>query len=397
MPTYHYVFADLLTDSEIGAFDLDGVSFDRRICEAGSFSATLPVPNLTVADRAARIVPRTPGDLSTGPGRTVVHVYRNSALWGTYIVWEASPSADDRGRVSIKLRGASLESWLFHREIRTDLHFNQEDQLNLARQLVDFALRPPSQAGVPGADIGLRISDTGTSGIKRDRAYLASEGETYGKRLEQLSEVIDGPEWMIRTYLDSERKRVRDFVVRDQLGTPANHVFAQPGNVVSWSYPADATDAATSWATRGDTVNDDISDDSEPLTSDYWYSTDHLNAGWPLLERSEDYQSVTNRGTLNDYARWWTTRRSGMVRIPQVTARLPEEPSFTPEHLGDEALLILINDWFPLIDGAPSFDQQRRVVGIKVTPATRGEGQDTAELIFEEPADHPAETDPSGA
>lgn len=397
VPVYRYVFADLVTDGYIDEFDLDRVSFDRRICEAGSFSATLNVPNRTVADRAARIVPRLDGDFSAGPGRTVCHVYRNGALWGSYIVWQATPSADDRGRISIGLRGSTLESWLHHREIRTDLVFDQVDQLEICRRLVDVALHPLSQAGIPGADIGMEIADTGASGVLRDRTYLASEAATYGRRLEQLAEVLDGPEWMIRTFLDADGSRRRVFVAADRLGSDAQpHRFSQPGDVVSWSYSADATDAATAWQTRGDTPNEDIAARSEPLMSDWWYSVLHLAHGWPLLERTEDYQSVADPATLNAYARWWAARRSGMVRIPQVEVRLPEEPTFTPEHVGDRARITLLNDWFPArADGSPSFSKSWRVVGLQISPADRGSGQDTARLIFEEPTDHPADTDPN--
>ncbi|GAA1994423.1 hypothetical protein GCM10009799_20670 [Nocardiopsis rhodophaea] len=390
---YRYVFADLVSDRTIDELDLADVKFDRRICQAGAFSATLPVPNRAMADRAARVVPRLDGDLSTGPGRTVMHVYRAGALWGSYIIWSATPESDDRGRVSIGLRGASLESWLWHREIRTDITYDQTDQLEIARSLVFFAQEIPGQAGVSGADIGITFPlPPPESGILRDREYKASEAETYGKRLEQLSEVIDGPEWAIRTYTDASGERVREFVAEQQLGQGStDHVFSQPGNIIAWSYPADATDAATSWQARGDTPNDDVAADSEPLLSDFWYSTRHLDSGWPLLERTEDYQSVTDIGTLNGYARWWASRRSGMVRIPQVTVRLDEHTSFSPNRIGDYARLTLVNHWFPpLPDGSPTFRRTWRVIGVEVTPTSRADGQERAKLIFEEPTDQPA-------
>ena len=380
--SWSYTVADLVTDRDLVQLDLGDVSFDRRICQAGSFRGTAYVTDETTADQVAKVIPRYPGDLSTGPGRTVVHVERNGEIWGTYILWRGEPQGDDRGRISVALQGASLESYLFHREIRRDLVYEQVGDHDIARDLVaDMEWYGP---------IGLTVA-SGPSGTPRDRTYLASAAATYGERLEELAEVIDGPEWMIRTYRDSTGRRVREFVVADQLGqTDAPHVFAQPGNVVSWSYPADATDVATSWQTRGDTPNDDMSAESEPLLSGIWEDPRYRAAGWPLLERTVDYQGVTRVDTLDAYAQWWASRRSGMVRIPQVEVRLDDYTSFTPNRIGDYAEVVLVNAWFPLdARGRPTFAERWRVIGVEVTPATRGSGTDRARLIFEEPTGHP--------
>lgn len=382
MATWRYQFCDLVTDTHLVDLDLGEVRFDRRICQAGGFSATAYVTDATTADLVARIVPRYPGDISTGPGRTVCHVWRDSEIWGSYIIWQATPQGDDRGRISVALQGASLESYLFHREIRRDLLYDQIGDHDIARDLVaDMEWYGP---------IGLTVAP-GPPGVPRDRSYLASAAATYGERLEELAEVIDGPEWMIRTYRDpASAARVREFVVADRLGEDAGHRFTQPGDVLAWSYPADATAVATAWQTRGDTINSDVAAGSEPLLSGIWEDPRYRLAGWPLLERTVDYQGVTRVDTLDAYAQWWASRRSGMVRIPQVEVRLGDGTTFSPDRLGDTVALTLVNDWFPLDDGRPTFSYQWRVIGVEVTPATRGTGFDRARLIFEEPTGHPA-------
>src|SRR5690606_25228395 len=131
--------------------------------------------------------------------------------------------------------------------------------------------------------------------------------------------------------------------------------------------------------------------ESEPLLSGIWEDPRYRAAGWPLLERTVDYQGVVRADTLDAYAQWWASRRSGMVRIPQVEVRLDDYTSFTPNRIGDYAEVVLVNAWFPLdARGRPTFAERWRVIGVGVSPAPRGTGTERARLIFEEPTGHPA-------
>lgn len=388
MSFYRYQFCDLVTDRPIAELDLGGVRFDRRICQAGAFSGSIPITGPERAEKVAKVAGRRDSDLTSGPGRTVVHVWRGDRIWGTYLIWSAEPKADAQGRVTVDLNGASLESYFHHREIRADTTFIDVDQLRIARTLVQRmeAARP----------IGLVNVDSHESGVTRDAVYLASEALTYGDALEDLSSHEEGPEWMVRTVLRGN-ERVREFVVAQRLGQGrTEHVFTQPGNVLGWSYSADATDAATSWQTRGDAPETDPEEEAEQVLSRTWSDPRFDENGWPLLERTVDVQGVTDRATLDGHARWWARRSSGAVRFPQVSVRLDEQSTFTPDHLGDRARLTLVNDWFPLVNGRPSFSESQRIIGVEVTPATRGQGQDTATLIFEEPTDTDPGTEETG-
>ena len=383
---YRYVFADLLTDTPLAELDLTNVTFDRRIIQPGAFRATIPVPNADVAERVRAVFPpENTWPPSGGAGRTVCHVYRDADIWGTYLIWTATPSGDDRGRVQVDLQGASLESYLDHRQIWADLAFTQEDQIDIAHALV-----LDMQADGPASNIGLQVEGA-PSGVLRDREYKASEAATYGQRLSELANVVGGFEYMIRTYVDQStgmRPRVftTGYPALGQATTP--HVFARPGNVISWSYPSDAASSATRWRGRGDTVQDDLTSDSEPLLGNVYTADDLITAGWPYLDHTEDYQGVTVVSTLDDYARWWRDTRSGVIRVPQATVRLDDSTSFTPNRLGDYARLVIVDEWFPLDDqGAPTFDVTWRVVGVEVTPVSRDNGQEIATLVFAEETD----------
>lgn len=395
MAFYRYQFCDLVTDRPIADLDLTGVSFDRRICQPGTFSGSVAVTGPETAERVARVVGRSDGDLGRGPGRTVVHVWRGDQIWGTYLIWSAEPKSDNRGRVTVDLSGASLESYLYHRQIRTDLTLAGADQRWLARELVrrmeeprPIGLVPVTPGEPPDPEIPEESGhvDVAAAG-PRSITYRASDAVSFGEALEDLSSRVDGPEWMVRTVVRAG-ERVREFVVQDQMGQDrTEHVFTQPGNVVAWSYPADASGAATSWRARGDAPDAAPEEEAEPVLSRTWSDPRFEGAGWPLMDRTVDVPGVTSPAALDEHARWWAARSSGSVRFPQVTVRLADRTTLTPDRLGDKARLTLVNDWFPLVRGSPSFSRSWRVIGIEVTPATRGQGEDTATLIFEEPPD----------
>lgn len=377
---YRYVFADLLTDRTICELPLTGVSFDQRIIQPGTFRGTIPIPNRATAEQARKVIPTLPEETHTGPGRTVAYVYRGAEIWGPYLIWSATPQSDERGRITVPIQGAGLESYLDHVEIREDLAYSGADQTSgIAAGLVAHMQSDPQ------ADIGLTVTAP-ASGTLRDRTYKRSEAASYGARLIELANVDGGFEYMVRAYVGSGG-RTREFLAMTQLGSAdTDHLFSQPGNVLAWSYGSDATSAATSYQTRGDTVSDDVAASSEPLMSTVGagQASALLAAGWPRLDRTVDYQSVTEQPTLDAYARWWAATRPGVVRIPEATVRLDERTSFSPGQLGDYARLKLVNDWFPRIDRRPSFSRRWRVVGAEITPVSRENGQEQCRLIFAE-------------
>lgn len=378
---WRYIFVDAATDAYKTDLDLDNVSLDRRINQPGTLSADVPMPNPVIVEKVAKVIPRYASDLSTGPGRTICHVLRNGVIWGSYLVWQTSVSSQGRSGLTAHIQGATLESYFNRVEIRTDLEFVSQDQLDIARTLISQA-----QAQTY-ANIGV-TPQSGPSGVVRDRTYTAGENGTFGQRLKELAEVEGGFEFMIHTYY-SGSTRLREWRYGyPTLGNPtASHVFRDVptgGNVVSWSMQLDATQGATSYRARGESVSTDLSTTSTPLMSAEHNATALLAAGHLRLDRTVDYSSVKEIDTLEAYAEKWVTDRPGAARTWQVTVRL-DRTTFTPANLGDHARLIIVNDWWPRANGVPTFDQRWRIIGISIKPTERS-GQETANLIFEEVA-----------
>lgn len=389
MPEYRYQLCDLVTDDHLAWLPLVGVDFERRIVQAGGFSASLPITNRHLSDLVARVIPRREDDLSAGPGRCVIYVWRGDAIWGCYVIWRAHVEGDDRGRATAQLKGAHLESILHRILIDSTTTYDQWDQSVMARDLIEESIDEPGSQWGP-LNLG---GGPAFSGVLRDRTYHGGDMASLGQRLEELSEVIDGPEWYIRAYVDSTGARRREFYVDLTLGqTDTSHIFSQPGNILSWKYSGDATDTGVRYTVRGDET------DTDGRRAQFGgYSDPHFDAGWPTMEEVRDYSTVTEIDTLVDYAAWWATYRAGATYTLEVTVRLPEHPTLTPDRLGDYARFTMVNEWWPLDEnGAPTMVQWRRVIGMEVTPPDRDTGQETARLIVEAPRDDPAAGEPRG-
>lgn len=368
MPEYTYKFADLLTDFDIAEMELSDVKFDRRIIQAGAFSASIEVPNQDVADQVKKIV----------PARTILHVYRDSEIWGSYIIWTMNISSTSHGPAKVDIQGATLESWFDRRLVDVDLTYNDVDQFDIARDLVEQA-----QTGWTPYELNAILgiaADTNDSGVLRDRSYYLTDAATTGQRLRELAAVDNGFEYMIHTYVDGA-SRVREFILATALGTDGNdYIFTYPGNILSYQITYDATDSATAWWTRGDTIDDDATATSTPLmTVAPVLSTTWLDNNFPHLDRVVDYSSVTILDTLEDYAAWWRDNHSGYIAIPVITIETSTPNSIiTPQALGSYADFTIVDEFFALGD----FSSRNRIIGIEVSPPERG-SQESIRLVIE--------------
>nr|WP_225448709.1 hypothetical protein [Streptacidiphilus sp. P02-A3a] len=358
---YRVVFADLLTDRVIDILQVAGLTFDTWIGKTGTLGGSLPVPD---ADMARRV------RAATVPGRTAVWVERAGAVWWGGILWTATPSSDARGAVKVDIQAGSFESYFDHRLIFADQTFTQADQFTIARSLFRYA------AAQPGGDIGIQL-DAARSGVLRDRTYSRFDLPVVRDLLDQLAAVEGGFEWRISTYHDPASGRRTKAL---QLGYPvirtgdAPIMLTHPGNVVSYSWPTDATGMATAWQSRGSTDTQSTTGDSVPLMSGV-YMTTATAAGWPRLDGSSDYNSVNQLPTLNAHARADLAAAAAPVAIPAVTVR--PDGQISPALLGAPVRLRVRDVWYP--DG---HDATYRVVGMAVTAATRGTAE-SAEIYLE--------------
>ena len=371
---YRFVFRRLLDRTYLGDLDLENVTFDTRIGQAGSLQATVPIPSRRVGDLVATIIPRDETELGIGPGVISCEIYRSGVCWGEYWITGAQLRRNRRDTPSIQLRGSTLEAYLAHVELQDGLSFAHQDQIGIARDLLSHLMTRPH------ANLGL-VLQPGLSGVLRDRTYEADQS-TYGARLQELGEVENGFEHNIRMELVGgalQRHWVWGYPTLGQQ-TPALHTFVDSvggGDILDWQEDIDALRGGTRWRARGGTSTNDASSSGAPLISSVHEAAAHLAAGWPRLDRTINKSTVVLQQTLEDWAAYWAATAPGALRVDSLTVALGAEPTFTPASLGDAARIYLSNEWHTGIW------RTRRIIGMAITPTSKEDGIEEAQLILE--------------
>ena len=368
---YRVVLCDLRSDQVLDVLPAQGIKCDDFIGKTGTASFTIPVTDSTMARRAREAVI---------PARTTVWIERGGEVWWGGIVWTTERTPPSRGRPgALAVQAATFDSYLAHRILKDGWTGAGVDQLDIARQLVDWTQT------IKGGDIGIEIDWDQTSGVLRDRAYSRYDLYVVRDVLDQLAGVEGGFEWRIRTYRDTSGRRVKSL----QLGYPiirssrTELVLSSPGPVIDYRMPEDGTARATHWHSRGASTNRNQASASYPLMSAPIYIDGAVEpGGWPRLDGTSDYTSVEQQATLDAHARADLTRAWTTTQIPTVSVRL-DGSGISPGLLGSTIRLRIRDAWFP--DG---LDARYRLIGIATTPAERGRPE-TADLLLE-PAAAPA-------
>jgi hypothetical protein len=353
--------------------DLVGVTFDKRIGQSGTFSASIPITSDKVRNRVRRVISPDPADLGTGPGVITCAVLRDGVPWGEYWITMASIGRSGRAAPTIQLTGSSVDAYMLQVEIQNSFERTGEDQIDIARALIE------EMQTRDHANLRL-IPQAGVSGVTRDVLYAANEG-TYGQRLQELAQADGGFEWMVNIVAGGGQLERHWVWGAPTLGSSGvEHVFSDGeygGDILDWSEEIDALRGGTYWRARGDAVSVDASTSAEPLVSEPVLTQAHLDAGWPRLDRTVTFPRESETTTLDDYASYWATNAPGALKVDSITVALASNPTFTPNSLGDTARIFLTNEWH----GRQS--RTRRIIGISVTPPSREGGKEIAQLTFE--------------
>ncbi|MGE7432750.1 hypothetical protein [Kitasatospora sp. NPDC001175] len=360
---YSLTVCDLVTDRLIDRLPIAQVQYEDYIGRTGTLTGTIPIPDSATAQRArAALI----------PGRTMVYLTDSAGTiaWGGPL-WTATPTRDARGYLTCPVQAGTLEGVLrSHRIAYDNLTWTATDQLDIARGLVDYA------QAQPGGNLGIEIDRTQLSGVTRDRTYSSYDLPHIGDLLDQLAAVGGGFEWRIQLYTDTSGVRHRAL----RLGYPiltagsADVLLSSPGEITAYSLPQDAGGMATTWQSRG-ASSQDATGNSVPLMSALQTSPDLIAAGWPRLDGSSDYSTVSVQATLDGHATADLARARQPVTIPAVSWLRLDTASVPP--LGSYIRLRIADDWF-----TEGLSARYRLVGLRVTPVERGRAE-SVELFLE--------------
>lgn len=362
-PRYRYLLCDLLTDRPLATLPLSGVSFDRRISRTGSLTGKFDAPNAQLVNVAKLC--------HAFAGRSALWVYRNNELWWGGIPWTVPVAQDDRGAINCSITAATFDSYAHHRTLYADKIYLGVDQ-----GVIIPDLWRTIQAD-PRGNIHVQAENQPT-GVLRDRGYLASDQAFVGKLIEDLGDVIDGPEHTINVHLDGSGNRIKELRLAEQLGNPEARVVFQRsrgggGQVITWNHTSDAIDGGTTFRTRGDAPITDVSESAEPLLSARIDRNDLLDAGWPLLDVVKDYAGVSDVDTLAGYTQGLAAENGGAMRTKDYTVSVPF--GWTPNQLGDAVRIKISDLWHP------NTDETVRPVGCTVRPPEKGAAEQVTLLL----------------
>ncbi|MDW6065171.1 hypothetical protein SAZ11_54200 [Streptomyces sp. FXJ1.4098] len=266
---------------------------------------------------------------------------------------DPDPATDDRGSTTVGLQAATFDSYAGRRYIRANLNFSAVDQLEIVRGLWEY------MQGAEGGRIGVEYETTAPT-VSRTVAYRDGDETLVEEAIGQLAAMEPGFEYRIAVYRDPVTGRRVKLL---QLGSPKIQVGSQPvmldlpGDVLSYAFPRDATRGGTTTRARGGTPEGGA---SGPVLSGEQVAQDLIAAGFPRLDTTSDHSNVTDKATLDAFARSELAALRGPVVIPSVRIRLGSDT--TPALLGTTVRLRIKDVWF-----SEGLDARYRVVGTKVT------------------------------
>jgi hypothetical protein len=349
MASYRYLFADLVTNSILAELQITNVSFTQTLNSAGTFQGSLLLSGVPAAANV---------DAATIPGRCALYVDRDGVLvWGG-IIWSREYNSDDQ-HISITAR--EFESYFERRRLTSTLGFTSQDQLLVARTLMNTA------QAVTGGNIGVQVGAE-VSGVLISRVFYSYELKNVYQALLDLSRSSDGFDFNIQVAYDGGGNPTKTLVLGYPLsGTRYSStsvtapVFEFPsGNILSYTYPEDGSIAANTLYVVGAGSNEG----KVVVTAT---DTTKVSTGWPLLEDSANFSDFTDTALLADLA----AGQLAAVSYPPTTLKLVSQPSQSPVlgtyKIGDDIRVRITDDRFPT-----GLDAIYRLVALSLTAGEAG-------------------------
>ena len=340
MIEWAYLAADVQSGIVLAELPLSGVRFGRVLKGHGQLSGDLSLDGLSAGRRRDLLD-------AIDPGRRALYVAANGKLlWGG-IVWK---EGSDR---PVQVEAQEWGSYFHRRILRDDATHTQVDQFTIANGLIDDAQL------VTGGDVRVALGGD-TSGVLRDRTYLAGDLHVIGERLDELSNVIDGFDYAWPAeYDDNGNPRGRLLLGYPRLGSSQPSIVIAMPRAVGFGRDASQL-ATTAWAT-GEKPTDGT---DVPVAT----STDPalITAGYPVLDKVNSYTTVSDAATLQEHADADQAADGGTLVTVQAAVSIDKVLDNGVE-LGDPALCVFEGPRFP-----DPFEEELRIVAMDYDPQ-RGE------------------------
>jgi hypothetical protein len=355
------VAGNLAAPARLGAVDVGAFSCTRRLSGFGAGTMRLMLPSGIPAERLLR--------------------FWSWRVWAFYgdpprPYWCGVPTgAQDEGGPSVTLTLTEITGYLRKRQWDIgppNRRYNQVEQTVIARDIA-----------APLADLGAAVSITTDPGpgFPRDREYEYLEGESRANLLENLSQVIGGPEFRTDYYMAASGIYAGRPAAALRIGYPrvgaeaaeggADLGLTVPGEAIGYGATWDSDHMRTRTFAAGDLPEDAPEGTRKPVVV-----VDRPQNDLPRLDEVDDYPGVILTSTLTERGNAEATRQADPALRLAVTA--PEAaPPIWAYGPGDDVTVRVVTPLMPeglAVDG--------RLTGVEVDAAT---GKVTWEVVISLP------------
>ncbi|MFD9890642.1 hypothetical protein ACFWY9_14955 [Amycolatopsis sp. NPDC059027] len=367
--TYTYLVTDLRSGAILDELPLSGVTFDKKLNDAGGLRGRLHVDDPEMRLREPRVL--------TEPGRTAIYVDRDGdLLWGG-IVWTSRYASSDG---VLELGAADFLSYFDHRlvldpaDLTKAVSFTATDQIVIAQRLVQLA-----QSHVDG-DMGVGFTGSESSGVVRTVSYAPRDLKSVAEVLRDMANTDTGFDFAFDVRYDASGELERFLRLGyPRLGSPGGeraYVWEHGANLVDFGWPVDGASMATRvFGTGSSELPGGPVMRADPSAHD---------AGWPLLEVAAAPVDTKDTAMLAAYVAGELAARRRPVVLPELTVRADLDPVIGSYAVGDNARVIIDDPFF----AGDQLDVTVRLLGLSVTPGDDA-GQEEVVLTvapFQEPS-----------
>ncbi|MFI6904895.1 hypothetical protein ACIBKY_26780 [Nonomuraea sp. NPDC050394] len=377
---YRYTAHDLLSGQYIDDIYPRDPVYSKRLREPGRFSCSLPIPNTRVAAAVRRIIPKLRTDLTAGPGRVQIRIWRDGELRGRYLLTGARLSRGQDGKIAIELRASTLDAVWFSLRVTETLDGSDDEQIDNARFVLAHGLTKL------GGDLGI-VYQPGGTGEVRPLLIKSTDATSYGRVVAEFSKTGNGFEYFLAETVDESGDVVSTWVWgAPKISTSIQHVFSTSphgGDIDSYGLDMDALRGGTDWQVRGGTPQVEAQETAVPLMSEL-VTTAHRAAGWPRIDHLVDHPTQSlDQDELDTLAAYYADVAGGALWVRTVTVLPAKRSTLTMNSLGDYARLLITDVWHEREDGGAGLDISERIIGIEVRPTGKGRGREEVTLTLE--------------
>lgn len=224
----------------------------------------------------------------------VLLVHGDTVLWGGIVV-KRERSVEDMG---VRLTLATVEHYLDSVHVGTHSYSNR-DQCDIVKDLVSSTLA--------GHRFNLLV-EASPSSVRRDRNYDAGSDKTLLSVLQELANVLNGPEWCTMWRRLDDGRYTPVLKVADYIGSSTVTTTFDESVMTAFTVTEDYTNGyGANWVLAVSTANADDRPQSDVMTV--------LQPNRPIVEHVfQPSSSITNKETLNAHA------QSALLRMMDGTS-----------------------------------------------------------------------------